>query len=121
MHSILDSEEFELDKDFHRVEPTLDCHQKESVQVCDLFFSISTYCLWYDFPLNDSLFRAQGSHVMAHNGNYVLQWICPPTCDTPAQLMFFYEVLSSENYKGSMSNLQSGISAMSLASSCQSR
>lgn len=93
-HSILESEGFQLDKDYYRVEPTLDCHQKESVQ---------------------------GSHVMIHNGHYVLQWVCPSTCDTPAQLMFFYEVLSSENYKGSMSNLQSGISAMSLASSCQSR
>lgn len=63
----------------------------------------------------------QGSHVMTHTGNYVLQWACEETCETPAQLMFFYEVLSSENYKGSMSNLQSGISAMSLASSCSSR
>ncbi|XP_055301450.1 protein real-time [Sitodiplosis mosellana] len=92
--SIFESDDLEVEKDYYRVEPTLDCHQKESVQ---------------------------GSHVMAHNGNYVLQWICPSTCDTPAQLMFFYEVLSSENYKGSMSNLQPGISAMSLASSCQSR
>lgn len=66
-------------------------------------------------------FYLQGSHVMTHAGSYVLQWICPPACDIPAQLMLFYEVLSSENYKGSMSNLQSGISAMSLASSCQSR
>lgn len=32
-HSILESEGFELDKDYYRVEPTLDCHQKESVQV----------------------------------------------------------------------------------------
>lgn len=31
--SILDSDEFQLDKNYHRVEPTLDCHQKESVQV----------------------------------------------------------------------------------------
>lgn len=31
--SILGSDEFELDKNYYRVEPTLDCHQKESVQV----------------------------------------------------------------------------------------
>lgn len=73
----------------------------------------------YSFSI--CILNQQGSHVMAHNGCYVLQWICPNECELPAQLMYFFEVLSSENYKGSMSNLQSGISAMSLASSCQSR
>lgn len=31
--SLFDSEEFELEKNYYRVEPTLDCRQKESVQV----------------------------------------------------------------------------------------
>lgn len=34
--SILDSDDFELEKDYFRVEPTLDCHQKESVQVSNI-------------------------------------------------------------------------------------
>lgn len=58
---------------------------------------------------------------MTFCGNYILQWFCPPSCEYPAQLMYFHEILSSANYKGSMSSLQSGISAMSLSSSCQSR
>lgn len=33
VHSILDIEDLKLDKDYFRVEPILDCHQKESVQV----------------------------------------------------------------------------------------
>lgn len=33
LHSVFESEEFELEKSYYRVEPTLDCHQKESVQV----------------------------------------------------------------------------------------
>lgn len=39
--SLLDSDGFELDKNYYRVEPTLDCHQKESVQVrarCIFYF-----------------------------------------------------------------------------------
>lgn len=31
--SLLDADGFELDKTYYRVEPTLDCNQKESVQV----------------------------------------------------------------------------------------
>lgn len=38
-----------------------------------------------------------------------------------AQLLYCYEILSSESYRGSMTSLQSGFSALSVASSCQSR
>ncbi|XP_049286807.1 protein real-time isoform X2 [Anopheles funestus] len=58
----------------------------------------------------------QGSHEMASTGTYVLQWMCPPSCDGPAQLMYFHEILSSANYKGSMTSLQSGFSSNSLQS-----
>lgn len=58
----------------------------------------------------------QGSHEMATAGTYVLQWMCPPSCDGPAQLMYFHEILSSANYKGSMTSLQSGFSSNSLQS-----
>lgn len=58
---------------------------------------------------------------MAYTGYYILQWQCPPYCSEQSQLMYFHEILSSANYKGSMSSLQSGVSAMSLTSSCQSR
>lgn len=113
--SIFESPEFQLDVNYFRVEPTLECHQKESVQVSERLANSPPRTLnWLE-----NLF--QGSHVMSHAGHYVLQWTCSEAEAESAQLMFFYEVLSSENYKGSMSNLQSGISAMSLASSCQSR
>lgn len=47
---------------------------------------------------------------------YILQWMVPPTAEHSAQLMYFYEILSSANYRGSMTSLQSGLSALSLAS-----
>ncbi|KAL7739114.1 hypothetical protein ACLKA6_013727 [Drosophila palustris] len=60
----------------------------------------------------------QGSHVMHHNDSYLMHWFSP----SGAQLNLFYEVLSSANYKGSMTSLQSAFSSnSSAASSCQSR
>lgn len=71
---------------------------------------------------------------MDTNATYILQWKCPvaeKNADSSggdqnarpgnAQLLYYYEVLSSESYRGSMTSLQSGFSAMSVASSCQSR
>lgn len=70
---------------------------------------------------------------MDTNATYILQWKCPVAENNPdsggdqngrpgnAQLLYYYEVLSSESYRGSMTSLQSGFSAMSVASSCQSR
>ncbi|KAL0882807.1 hypothetical protein ABMA27_016353 [Loxostege sticticalis] len=87
---------------YHRVEPTLVCHDGESVQ---------------------------GSHVMLECGSYVLQWRCELLDSThrAAQLVYFHETLASHHYKGSMSSLQSGtsgfscLSGKSAASSCPSR
>ncbi|XP_023159864.1 protein real-time [Drosophila hydei] len=60
----------------------------------------------------------QGSHVMHHNDSYLMHWFSP----SGSQLNVFYEVLSSVNYKGSMTSLQSAFSSnSSAASSCQSR
>ncbi|KAH8375703.1 hypothetical protein KR009_002629 [Drosophila setifemur] len=60
----------------------------------------------------------QGSHVMHHNDNYLMHWFSP----SGAQLNIFYEVLSSVNYKGSMTSLQSAFCSNSSAtSSFQSR
>ncbi|XP_017048396.1 protein real-time [Drosophila ficusphila] len=60
----------------------------------------------------------QGSHVMHHNDNYLMHWFSP----SGSQLNVFYEVLSSANYKGSMTSLQSAFSSnSSAASSVQSR
>lgn len=58
---------------------------------------------------------------MTQRGHYILQWSCPASSEQPAQLMHFHEILSSHNYKGSMSSLQSGVSALSLNSSMPSR
>lgn len=59
---------------------------------------------------------------MNHKDNYVMHWFSP-TCGSegPAQLNYFYEVLSSANYRGSMTSLQSAFSQNSASSSCQSR
>lgn len=82
------------DKCIEKAEPMLVCQAMESVQ---------------------------GSHVMTHRGHYILQWSCPPGSEPAAQLMHFHEILSSHNYRGSMSSLQSGVSALSLNSSMPSR
>ncbi|XP_059611478.1 protein real-time isoform X2 [Phlebotomus argentipes] len=92
--SVFDGANLEEGKTYFKEEPTLLCRHRESVQ---------------------------GSHVMTTVGTYILQWTCSPSTDKVATLMFHYEILSSANYKGSMTSLQSGFSALSVASSCQSR
>lgn len=56
----------------------------------------------------------QGSFEMEKK-TYVLQWMIPPAIDQSTRLMYFYETLSSANYRGSMTSLQSQ-SALSLHS-----
>ncbi|KAJ8722336.1 hypothetical protein PYW08_004738 [Mythimna loreyi] len=100
--SVLEQKGWREGEHFHRVEPTLVCHDGESIQ---------------------------GSHVMLECGSYVLQWRCDVLDSThrAAQLMYFHETLTSHHYKGSMSSLQSGtsgfscLSGKSVASSCPSR
>ncbi|XP_067620289.1 protein real-time [Eurosta solidaginis] len=93
--SIFDMCDFIEGEHYFKEEPTLICRHRESVQ---------------------------GSHVMHHTDTYIMQWFSPSCGDEgPTQLNVFYEVLSSANYKGSMTSLQSGFSATSATSSCQSR
>lgn len=87
--SVFDSSEFKEGVNYTKLEDKVKCKPKEGVQ---------------------------GSHEMLTTGTYVLQWMCPPSCDGPAQLMYFHEILSSANYKGSMTSLQSGFSSNSLQS-----
>lgn len=56
----------------------------------------------------------QGSLEMEKK-TYILQWMIPPAFDLSTRLMYFYEILSSANYRGSMTSLQSQ-SALSLHS-----
>lgn len=56
----------------------------------------------------------QGSIEM-EKATYVLQWMNTPTSESSCRLMYFYEILSSANYRGSMTSLQSQ-SAISLHS-----
>ncbi|XP_061386869.1 protein real-time isoform X2 [Musca vetustissima] len=93
--SFFDMSDFTEGVNYFKEEPTLVCHNKESVQ---------------------------GSHVMNHKDNYVMHWFSPScSSEGPTQLNYFYEVLSSANYKGSMTSLQSAFSSNSASSSCQSR
>ncbi|XP_053675655.1 protein real-time [Anopheles nili] len=87
--SVFDAPEYKEGLNYKKIEQSVKCRPKEGVQ---------------------------GSHEMASTGTYVLQWMCPPSCDGPAQLMYFHEILSSANYKGSMTSLQSGFSSNSLQS-----
>ncbi|XP_050077208.1 protein real-time isoform X1 [Anopheles maculipalpis] len=87
--SVFDAPDFKEGTNYKKIEQSVKCRPKEGVQ---------------------------GSHEMASTGTYVLQWMCPPSCDGPAQLMYFHEILSSANYKGSMTSLQSGFSSNSLQS-----
>ncbi|XP_026738905.1 protein real-time isoform X2 [Trichoplusia ni] len=100
--SVLEQKGWREGEHYHRVEPTLVCHDGESIQ---------------------------GSHVMLECGSYILQWRCEllDSAHRAAQLMYFHETLASHHYKGSMSSLQSGtsgfscLSGKSAASSCPSR
>uniref|UniRef100_A0A1A9V7F8 CRAL-TRIO domain-containing protein n=1 Tax=Glossina austeni TaxID=7395 RepID=A0A1A9V7F8_GLOAU len=93
--SFFDLNDFSEGVNYFKEETTLICHHKESVQ---------------------------GSHVMNYKNNYVLHWFSPSCgAEGPTQLNYFYEILSSANYKGSMTSLQSGFSSNSATSSCQSR
>lgn len=95
-------------QDYHRAEAPIVCHDGESIQ---------------------------GSHVTQAVGSYILQWSyfdraglggqSPDMWDTithpqhKAKLMFYYEVLNSLDYMGSMTSLQStqsGFSTLSKAS-----
>ena len=92
----------EIKGPFVKVEPSVTCHDGESIQ---------------------------GSHIMQEAGTYVLQWhnqddqteFLPSISSHKAQLMYFYETLPSIHYRGSMMSLQSGISAKSEAVSFLSR
>ncbi|XP_075724661.1 real-time [Rhipicephalus microplus] len=100
--------------DYKTVEPCLTCHDGESVQ---------------------------GSHVTNASGTYILQWrhlegpqhhpFEFPLAPHKAKVMYYYEVLKSQDYKGSVSSLQSSHSgntcnsssdhSSSAQSSCPSR
>ncbi|CAH2244599.1 jg11714 [Pararge aegeria aegeria] len=71
--SVLDGCGWREGEHYHRVEPTLVCHDGESIQ---------------------------GSHVMSESGSYVLQWRCEAADGSrAAQLMYFHETLASHHYR----------------------
>ncbi|XP_029168276.1 protein real-time isoform X1 [Nylanderia fulva] len=91
----------ELKDNYVKVEPSIVCHDGESIQ---------------------------GTHIMQDTGTYILQWqnqedqteFLPSISSHKAQLMYFYETLPSAHYRGSMMSLQSA-SGRSEASSSLSR
>lgn len=99
LHSII-PKNWVQDQDYIIVEPTLTCHDGESVQ---------------------------GSHVTCVEGTYILQWrhgevmhhhsFDFPLSSHKAKVMYYYEVLKSQDYKGSMSSLQSSHSGTTCTSS----
>ncbi|KAL4098690.1 hypothetical protein QTP88_023240 [Uroleucon formosanum] len=78
---------------YEKVEQTILCHDGESVQ---------------------------GSHLTTKRGTYVLQWYWSPDSlnissghHTKAKIMYYYEMLKSADYRGSMSSLMSANSKFS--------
>lgn len=65
-------------EDYEKVEPTIICHDGDSIQ---------------------------GSHVAQYTGTYILQWKYNQSIHShemahhKAQIMFYYEILDSTNYK----------------------
>lgn len=76
--SILDSDDFELEKDYFRVEPTLDCHQKESVQVSE--WNIQANFL---YECNKMYFSQLISTGIPRNGS---QWVLCTAMDLPIHM-----------------------------------
>lgn len=77
--SIFDAAELKENVNYKKKEQTITSRAKESVQ---------------------------GS-LELEKATYVLQWMIPPAIDQSTRLMYFYEILSSANYRGSMTSLQS--------------
>ncbi|XP_050420014.1 SEC14-like protein 1 [Adelges cooleyi] len=78
---------------FEKVEQTVICHDGESIQ---------------------------GSHLVTNRGTYVLQWCWPSENvvassghHTKAKIMYYYEMLKSADYRGSMTSLMSANSKFS--------
>lgn len=97
----LATREWKEGTDCIKVEPSVICHDGESIQ---------------------------GTHIIQEQGTYILQWqnpdegeFLPSISAHKAQLMYFYEVLPSAHYRGSMMSLQSAVSGRSMASSSLSR
>ncbi|CAL7933009.1 unnamed protein product [Xylocopa violacea] len=96
------SETGEIKEHFIKVEPSVICHDGESIQ---------------------------GSHIMQDAGTYILQWhnqddageFLSSISSHKAQLMYFYEMLPAAHYRGSMMSLQSALSGKSEAISFLSR
>ncbi|KAG7199884.1 hypothetical protein KM043_014330 [Ampulex compressa] len=92
----------ELKEEFTIVEPSIVCHDGESIQ---------------------------GTHVMQESGVYILQWqnedeqgeFLSSISSHKSHLMYFYETLPSVHYRGSMMSLQSAVSGRSETSSSLSR
>ncbi|KAF8778329.1 SEC14-like protein 1 like protein [Argiope bruennichi] len=98
VHSVI-PKDWVMGKDYFVVEPMLTCKDGESVQ---------------------------GSHVTRIEGTYILQWKHVDTVhhhsfDFPlsshkSKVMYYHEVLKSQDYRGSMSSLQSSHSGTTCAS-----
>lgn len=110
--------------DYMKVEPLIVCHDGESIQGSHVTSREGgTYILQWRYH------EAIGHHGHHHHGHHhfdIIESITTPK----AKVMYYYEVLKSHDYKGSMSSLQSfqsSVSALSTAStrsvisSCPSR
>ncbi|KAK3853444.1 hypothetical protein Pcinc_040009, partial [Petrolisthes cinctipes] len=129
--------------DYFRVEPQLVCHDGESIQCHEREGRDPSLLECSAQPVYREGESIQGSHVTSHTGTYLLQWryhestqhtspldIIDSITAPKAKIMFYYETLSSADYRGSMTSLQScqsGFSSLSsntnksATSSCPSR
>ena len=112
---------------------TMSCEDKTSVIDKSLREGEDYFCAESALLCHDGE-SIQGSHVTSQKGTYILQWrqqdisthgspldILDSFTAPKAQLMYYFEVLKSADYKGSMSSLQSCQSGFSSLSSNTSK
>ncbi|XP_069953802.1 SEC14-like protein 1 isoform X2 [Cherax quadricarinatus] len=127
--------------EYFRVEPQLICHDGESIQYHER--DGHETCRVDQEPVFREGESIQGSHVTSHMGTYILQWhyyessqhtspldIIDSITAPKSKIMYYFEMLKSADYRGSMTSLQScqsGFSSLSsntnksATSSCPSR
>ena len=91
--------------DYYKVEASIVCHDGESIQGSHVTSHVGTYVLQWRF------FDKHASSHHSHNPLDVIDSLT--TVQHKAKIMYYYETLSSVDYRGSMTSLQSCQSAFS--------
>jgi hypothetical protein len=94
---------WQLNKDFVPVEPIINCHDGDSIQVHFLF----NHSIYFFTNFRVVSVVVQGSHITSGSGKYVLQWKHVESTGThhhsfsshKAKIMYYCEVLKSKDFR----------------------